>query len=219
MAKKEIAAEWVDISTIQPDPNNPRFNANTIPMVVDSIKKFGFSSPIIVRKADNIIIAGHTRYQAAKDLNLDKVPVRYMDLDPVDAKRLALADNKIQESSAWDYNKLTNVLQDIQNVDVDFILGLGFNDNELDNILDRRAPGDTIHGEGPSIWKDEWQDMPEFDQQDETSHRSIIVHFENNDDVIKFQELIEQQFGPKQKSIWYPAAEVKKTTDIAYDDS
>ena len=82
--KKEIAAEWVSIDKLKKWKENPRDNTAAIPKVKDSIKRFGFASPIIARKADGTIIAGHTRFEAAKLLKLEKVPVRFMDLDPAD---------------------------------------------------------------------------------------------------------------------------------------
>ena len=46
------------------------------------------------------IIAGHTRWKAAKELGLDRVPVRYLDLDPADAHLLAIADNRVAEEAS-----------------------------------------------------------------------------------------------------------------------
>lgn len=53
--------------------NNPRFNDEAVGKVAESIKEFGFKVPIIIDKS-NTIIAGHTRYKAAKQLGLKKVP-------------------------------------------------------------------------------------------------------------------------------------------------
>jgi hypothetical protein len=52
-------------------------------------------------------------------------------------------------------------------------------------------------------WTKEWQDMPEFIQEDLTSFRKIVVHFKNNDDVDKFSKLIGQKITPKQPSLWW----------------
>ena len=56
--------EWVSISTPKPYENNPRKNEKAIDTVAKSIQEFGFQNPIIVDKND-VIIAGHTRLQAA----------------------------------------------------------------------------------------------------------------------------------------------------------
>lgn len=127
-------AEWVEISEIKPWDKNPRKNAAAVKEVAGSIKRFGFSSPIIVRRADRAIIAGHTRYAAAQSLGLDKVLVRYMDLDPAQAKALALADNKLGEIADWDAGVLAEVLRELNAEDVD-LDGLGFDAQELETML------------------------------------------------------------------------------------
>jgi len=66
--------EYLDITEIKPYGRNPRKNEKAIKIVAESIKKYGFQNPIIVDK-NKIIIAGHTRYLAAKNLNYEKVPV------------------------------------------------------------------------------------------------------------------------------------------------
>ena len=62
--------------------------------------------PIVVYK-NNVIIAGHTRYKAAKKLVLEKVPciVAY-DLTKEQVNAFRLADNKVGELATWDYNLL-----------------------------------------------------------------------------------------------------------------
>lgn len=62
------------LADIKPYPNNPRINDNSVELVANSIREFGFKNPIIVDK-DGVIIAGHTRYKAAKQLRLKEVPV------------------------------------------------------------------------------------------------------------------------------------------------
>jgi hypothetical protein len=131
-------AEWVEINAIKPWEKNPRKNAAAVKEVAGSIKRFGFSSPIIVRRADGVIIAGHTRYAAAQSLGLDKVLVRYMDLDPAQAKALALADNKIGEIADWDRDLLSEILRELDEEAFD-VSGLGFSDGELDRLLSALA--------------------------------------------------------------------------------
>jgi len=130
----ESAAEWVDIDELKEWDQNPRINGHAIEEVAKSIKRFGFASPIIARKEDNTIIAGHTRWQAARSLGLDRVPVRFMDLDPADAKLLALADNKLGEYADWDNELLSEVLSDLSNYGSD-LSETGFSENELEELL------------------------------------------------------------------------------------
>ena len=139
--KNESIGEYVDISTLQPWDLNPRNNDDTINRVAISIKRFGFSSPIIARKEDSMIIAGHTRYQASIKLGLTKVPVRFMDLSPTDAQLLAIADNKIQELSKWKDDELRNLIKDLSDED---IFQIGFSDEEFEDLVNPQEPYEFV---------------------------------------------------------------------------
>lgn len=128
----DSAAEYVDIDKIKAWEDNPRENDAAVLKVADSIKRFGFGAPLLVRKSDGVIIAGHTRYEASKLLGLSQIPCRYMDLDPVDSRLLALADNKLGELSTWDNDKLSHIIADLNHDD---LLNIGFSDDELDALI------------------------------------------------------------------------------------
>jgi len=66
-------------------------------------------------------------------------------------------------------------------------------------------------------WKDEWQDMPEFEMEDLSSFRKIVVHFRNQEDIDKFAKLIGQKIT-KAPSIWYPEWEKRRYADKRYVD-
>ena len=126
--------ENIEIDKVIPYENNPRQNDEAIEKVVSSIKEFGFRSPIIIDK-DNVIIAGHTRYQAAKRLDFDKVPViRAKDLTPAQIQAYRIADNKTSEYATWDNELLSKELEALKELDFDLDL-TGFEDWELDNLL------------------------------------------------------------------------------------
>ena len=100
-------------------------------------------SPILARTEDRVVIAGHTRLKAAQSLGLDKVLVRFLDLDPAEAKALALADNKLGEVATWDDETLADVLKDLHRDSVD-ITGLGFDDDALEALI--AGPPDPVEG-------------------------------------------------------------------------
>lgn len=56
-------------------------------------------------------------------------------------------------------------------------------------------------------WKKEWQNMPEYIQEDLNPYKSILVHFEKQEDVDKFSKLVGQKITVKTKGIWYPKME------------
>ena len=106
--------QYMAVSEIVPYENNPRLNDASVDYVANSIKEFGFKQPIVVDK-DMVIIAGHTRWKAAKKLGLKEVPVIVADdLSPEQANAYRLADNKVGEFSLWDFDKLDLELGEIE---------------------------------------------------------------------------------------------------------
>ena len=116
----------IKIEKLVPYENNPRNNDGAVEYVMNSIKQFGFKVPIVIDK-DNVIVAGHTRYRAAIELDLKEVPVIIADdLTPEQIKAFRLADNKTAEKASWDYTKLGKEIEDLMAID-----DLGFDLTEL----------------------------------------------------------------------------------------
>lgn len=154
---REVAAEWVPIDELHVWKDNPRKNDGApVKKVAESIHRFGFASPIIARR-NGEIIAGHTRYKAAKQLKLDRVPVRYMDLEPDAAHLLALADNRTAEEAEWDDAMLSAVLGQLESRGAD-LASTGFDEKELERLLrdvsaDSDADGEVIEPPADPITK------------------------------------------------------------------
>lgn len=124
--------ELIPIDKIKPYPNNPRLNKLAISDVAASIQEYGFRNPIVIDK-DFVIINGHTRLQAAKQLGLVEVPVIVAkDLSEDKVKGLRIADNRSSETSTWDLLKLNEELSILpENLFTGFDLGTGF---EIEDI-------------------------------------------------------------------------------------
>jgi len=146
--KAEAAATWTPVGDLTPWEDNPRINdGEPVDAVAESIRRFGFAAPIIARKEDGMVIAGHTRLKAAHKLGIEKVPVRWMDLDPADARLLALADNKLGEKASWDDGILAEI---IRSIDEDDLLLAGFDADDLVSLLDDEPIGpEDIEPEAP----------------------------------------------------------------------
>ena len=101
------------LKEITPYENNPRKNDNAVDAVAASIREFGFKVPIVI-DSEGVIVAGHTRYKAAKRLKLKTVPcIVADDLTEEQIKAFRLADNKVGELTEWDFDFLADELADI----------------------------------------------------------------------------------------------------------
>jgi len=123
----------IDIDQVKPYNDNPRVNTDAINVVKKSLAEFGFQQPIVVDK-DNIIIVGHTRLEAAKELGFEQVPCLIADnLSDEKIKAYRIMDNKSAEYASWNYGLLTKEITDLleQDYDLEFT---GFTDAELEDL-------------------------------------------------------------------------------------
>lgn len=150
------AAEWVDVDRLAPWKANPRVNDHAVQAVADSIERFGFGAPIVARLADGMVIAGHTRLKAARQLGMKTVPVRYLDIDEGEAIALALVDNRVGEVADWS-DGLGDVLAELAANEVD-LEGLGWDAEELSMIME--GAGSVAGAE----WEDALGALPSGDR-------------------------------------------------------
>ena len=119
------------IEQLVPYSRNARTHSpDQIAQIVSSMSEFGFTNPILV-DGESGIIAGHGRLEAAKVLNLSKVPVIQLDHLSEEQKRAyVIADNKIALNAGWDLDALNFEIGALR--DLDFNIGvIGFSDEEL----------------------------------------------------------------------------------------
>ena len=123
----------VELTTLKPWDDNPRLNDQAVAAVAQSIRTFGFNVPILCDQ-DLTIVAGHTRWKAAKELGLETVPVVVLEMSDAQRRAFSLADNKTAEIADWDFPKLREVLAELSCEDVD-LGNLGFSEEELRRYL------------------------------------------------------------------------------------
>jgi hypothetical protein len=90
----------LSLTAIKPYWRNPRDNHAAIDKVKQSIERYGYNQLIAVDKK-NVIVAGHTRYLALKELGYKKVQVLVLDLSAKQAKAYRIVDNKTAEFASW----------------------------------------------------------------------------------------------------------------------
>ena len=122
------------IDELKPYDKNPRQNDDAVSAVAESIREFGFRQPIVV-DPDDVIICGHTRFRAAQQLELKKVPVHVAtDLTPEQIRAYRIADNKTGELATWDMELLPIEIAELQDAGIDWSL-LGFDADDLASLL------------------------------------------------------------------------------------
>lgn len=115
------------VSELTPYEKNPRRNDDAVQYVAASIKEFGFKVPIVVDR-DGVVVSGHTRLKAAKQLGMEEVPcIVADDLTPEQIKAFRLADNKVSEKSGWDFALLEAELEELFDFDME---SFGFGNHE-----------------------------------------------------------------------------------------
>ena len=140
------SCETVPIASLRPYANNPRTHTKKqIHQIARSIERFGWTNPVLV-DAENGVIAGHGRIEAATQLGITEVPVLRIDhMNSAEKRAYIIADNRLAENAGWDDGLLAAELQGLLDLDLDFDLELtGFEMGEIDVIL-----GDGVAEEEP----------------------------------------------------------------------
>ncbi len=134
-AAPSLTVEWWEVGRPIPYARNARVcPESAIAKVATSIREYGFRQPIVV-DVEGVVIAGHTRLLAAKQLGLQKVPVHVAtDLSPAQVKAYRLSDNRSAEETSWDLELLPLELEGLASLEYDLDL-LGFEKNELSMLM------------------------------------------------------------------------------------
>ena len=157
--------EQVPVAQLKPYPRNARTHPERqIAALVAAITEYGFNTPVLI-DADDVLIAGHGRIEAAKRIGMADVPaVRKSDLSPEQVRALRLADNRIAAEAGWDEELLAEELAELRDLQVDFG-SIGFDNEELARLLDpptdaggAPAPAPASNPGGPLI--DSYLDLP-----------------------------------------------------------
>lgn len=142
-ACRPLAVTYRPTASLRPDPRNARTHPRRqVEQIVASIRAFGFTNPVLVDR-EGVVIAGHGRLLAAKELGLVEVPtIELAGLSEAKRRALRLADNKIALNAGWDLGLLKTELGELSSFDLDFDVSVtGFSSGDIEVLL--RA------GEGP----------------------------------------------------------------------
>ena len=154
---QEIKVEYVSIDKIKPYQRNARkHDSKSIEVIANSISEFGMADPIAVWGKENIVIEGHGRLLALKQLGYDKAPIIHLDyLTDEQRRAYTLAHNKTAEFSEWDMELLTDEAESIFNIDLsDFGFDLSEDEEEETEVIEDEVPEEveTVAKQG-DIWQ------------------------------------------------------------------
>lgn len=158
MAKTTEMVE-VALSKLKPyERNAKKHPQEQIEKIKNSIQEFGFISPCLIDKKNNII-AGHGRVEAAKLLGMDAVPCVYIEgLTEEQRRAYILADNKLTELGGWDITTVSDELQSLADTGFNINLtGFDIDDIIIDEIEDIAIETDSeeIDAAEPMVKKGE----------------------------------------------------------------
>ena len=127
-----LQVESVPTERLFPNPANPRINEPAVPHVAASIRRFGFQQPVVAKRSGELV-AGHTRWKAAKSLGLVEIPVVWFEGTDLDATAYAIADNRTHEFATWDDAALAAILEALRKEDA--LEGVGYTGDEIDALI------------------------------------------------------------------------------------
>ena len=143
MSLPALKIEELPLTSLRPYPGNARRHSKRqVGQIADSIRRFGFTNPVLISDVGEII-AGHGRVMAARELGLTTVPtVQLSHLSPEERRAYILADNKLALNAGWDTEILAIELQALIDLDFDVTL-TGFSLAEVDLTLDQAREAST----------------------------------------------------------------------------
>lgn len=141
----KLKVEYIPINSIIPYENNAKIHTDEqIEQIKRSIKEFGMNDPIGIWQ-DNIIIEGHGRLMACKELGMEEVPVIRLDnLTDDQRKAYTLIHNQTTMNTGFDLDILN---EELENIELDMSL-FGFDDFDFAIDLD---DAEIIEDEVPEV--------------------------------------------------------------------
>ena len=134
----------IPIGQLKPAAYNPRKDLQPGDPEYEKLKRsmqeFGYVEPIVWNKRTGNIVGGHQRYKVLLDMGMSEVDCVVVDLDETKEKALNLALNKIQGD--WDYEKLKDLLQELDTGEFDLEL-TGFDMDEIEELIAQFAPEES----------------------------------------------------------------------------
>lgn len=140
----ELKIEYLPIKALKPyEKNTRKHQKKDVDNIARSIEKYGMCDAIGIWGEQNIIVEGHGRMLACKQLGMTEVPcVRLDHLTDERRREYAIAHNATAELSEWDLDILPDELAELDLSDFDFDFGIedeeeDFDESNLDEAVSK----------------------------------------------------------------------------------
>ena len=172
----ELKIEYLPIKALKPyEKNTRKHQKKDVDNIARSIEKYGMCDAIGIWGEQNIIVEGHGRMLACKQLGMTEVPcVRLDHLTDEQRREYAIAHNATAELSEWDLDILPDELAELDLSDFDFDFGIegeeeeteteySADDTEHKSLVDRFiVPPFSILDTRQGYWQErkrQWKDL------------------------------------------------------------
>jgi len=176
MSEKQIEIEYLAVSELKPHPKNYREHPDDqLEHIIQSIKDNGHYRNVVVAK-DNVILAGHGVVKASSKMGLETIPVVRLDVphDDPKATKVLTGDNEIAHLGVVDDRLLSELLKEVKESDIDGLLGTGYDDAMLANLVMVTRDSSEIKDFNAAA---EWVGMPDFEAA--TPSTRLVIHFDD----------------------------------------
>jgi hypothetical protein len=129
-ARPGPAVEIVALASVKRHPDNPR-RRQSVDDIRESIRANGFYRALVVQRSTRLVLAGNHSHEAAELEGIVDVPVVFVDVDDVTARRILLADNRTADVGDYDPIAILTLLSDLQKEGEGALIGTGFVDTDL----------------------------------------------------------------------------------------
>ena len=144
----ELKIEYLPIKALKPyEKNTRKHQKKDVDNIAKSIEKYGMCDAIGIWGEQNIIVEGHGRMLACKQLGMTEVPcVRLDHLTDEERREYAIAHNATAELSEWDLDILSDELADLDFDEFDFDFGIEIDEEETVTSEPKEATGAVEYG-------------------------------------------------------------------------
>ena len=216
----DFITETIAIDELKNHPRNYREHPDDqLEHIIESIKANGFYRNIVITQ-DNTILAGHGVVKAARKMEITEVPVRRLNITPesLQALKVLAGDNEIANLGEIDDRELSELLKEVNELDISGLLGTGYDEMMLANLVMVTRPASEIQDFDAAA---HWAGMPEYDSEDD-SRVKIVIGFINETDREEFVSSINLRIDKKQKGVWttrWPFTERNDTASLRFSET